>query len=124
MVNRPQYLLDAEVKAEQTRITLEAGLKAKNEAYCKVTAFIVDMGQDNVAIGYFQEPNRLTKMRAMDLLTRSESEAGDLLLTACLLPDSDTRIMNPSPENDVLYMTFLGKAQELVTWYATVIKKN
>jgi len=50
--------------------------------------------------------------------------AGDMILNSCLLPESDSRILNDDPKYDTLYMTMIGKARELVTYYSIVVKKN
>jgi hypothetical protein len=110
---------------ETQRVAIENRLKAiPGTIYYKVHAFAVSVADGDVAIGYIQEPHRITKMRAWDLMQRSLSEAGEILLRSCLLPESDGRILDDKPENDALYMTFIAHAQSLLTMYVDVVKKN
>lgn len=118
------FLKEREEHMETRRKALEEALKNKGEAYHKVTSYMVRVGELDVAIGYFVEPNRFTKMKAMDLISQSLSEAGDMIMAVCLLPESDPRISDGKPENDTLYMTFLEFAYGMVKTYVSVVKKN
>lgn len=119
-----KYLAEREEHMETRRKALEDALVAKGEPYNKVTSYMVRVGELDVAIGYFVEPNRYTKMKAMDLIAQSLSEAGDMIMAVCLLPESDPRITDGLPQNDTLYMTFLEFAYGMVKTYIGVVKKN
>ena len=76
------------------------------------------------SVAYLKDPQRIVKMKAVDALDQSGTMAGDMILNSCLLPESDPRILNDDPKYDTLYMTMIGKARELVTYYSIVVKKN
>lgn len=108
--------------AEAKRAELEAIHKVK------VTAFIVnvsgDFPENPFSVAFLKDPQRIVKMKAVDALDQSGTMAGDMILNSCLLPESDPRILNDDPKYDTLYMTMIGKARELVTYYSIVVKKN
>jgi hypothetical protein len=110
--DKPEEKSQAELAieaCEPQRLAIENKLKAiPGNTYHKVHAFAVSVGDGDVVIGYIQEPQRLTKMRAWDVMQRSLSEAGDILLRSCLLPESDG----------------ISHAQSLLTMYVDVVKKN
>lgn len=99
-------------------------VELSNELKCKVTPFAFIHEGENV-IGYLREPDRLTKMRAIDLCEQSRTQAGALILISCLIQEhSDRRILEERPENDKIYLGAIDFAVNQVTYYNELLKKK
>jgi hypothetical protein len=72
----------------------------------KVTPIILKGDADgDTVVGYYKEPVRLAKQRALDAYSNGMQSAGAMLLEACLLKEeSDPRIVSEAPENDKYYL--------------------
>jgi hypothetical protein len=76
-------------------------------------------------VGFMKDPDRLIKMRALDMSLQSWTAAANILLETCLIKEySDPRILDENPENDKIYFGFLMKANELVKFYSEKQKKS
>lgn len=76
-------------------------------------------------IGFIKDPERIDKMRAMDLYEHSKSQAGEhLLRTSLIQEESDKRILDERPENDPIYMGALTFANDSVSLFANQFKKK
>ena len=76
-------------------------------------------------IGFLKDPDRLVKMRALDMSLQSWTNSADILLRSCLIESvSSPRILKEEAENDKIYFSFLLKANELVKFYSEQQKKN
>lgn len=92
---------------------------------CKVNPFIFKT-EDGDIIGYLKEPERLLKLRVIDMLNMGQHTAsGDAILQACLIKEeSDPRILSESPNDDMVYIGAVMHAQELVKYYTNQFKKK
>jgi hypothetical protein len=89
-----------------------------------VHAHVIVTDKQEPIVGYFKQPNRQLKMYALDMATTSLSQANDTILRTCLVEESDNRILNESPENDAIYLTFNMYASTLVEMYKLNIQKK
>lgn len=114
--------MNTENQTEPTAIELaEAKAKQLSEKYSvKVHALMVYDKEGKPVIGFLKEPNRPTKMMALDKTLTSPSSAGSTLLEACLIKEeSDPRI----DKEDFLFLGIALKALGMVE-IATDVKKN
>lgn len=113
---------------EKKNSELEKGFEAKAEEMSltlktKITANWVKHN-DEYVVGYMQEPDRFTKMQAMDMMVKSLTQASDIVLRASLIhKESDSRILDEAAD-DKIYLGFIMKAQESVQFYGVQSKKN
>lgn len=115
------YLDQLEKEVEVKRLELKE--KFKREVY----SYIVKIKDGDYAISFIQEPQRLTKMRAMDSMNTngSISSVGDMVLQSSLIKEeSDRRVLDLNPEYDSLYLTMINACSELISMYSTVLKKK
>jgi hypothetical protein len=104
---------------EKKRVKLSEELNKEVYAHC----FETEKGEQ--IIGFFKNPDRLVKMRALDMSLQSWTNSADILLKTSLITEhSDSRIMSESSENDTIYFSFLLKANELVKFYSEQQKKS
>jgi len=117
-----EFNLEAlEAKVEEKRLELKEKLKRN------VYSYIVKVDENDYAVGYVKEPERLVKMRVLDMLAMQNgvSAAGDMLLsTSLLVEESDRRILSTDSQFDTLYLTMITNCIELIQVYADVIKKK
>lgn len=115
-----QTLEQIELQVEETKQILS---KKYNR---KVYGYIVNVDDANddeqYAVIYVKEPERMVKLRVLDLATtQGITTAGDTLLSSCILTEeSDKRIQS----NDALYITMIMNVMDLVQLYSDVIKKK
>jgi len=99
--------------------------KLTNEMGEKIHAHVIVTDKEEQVIGYFKLPTRQLKMYALDLEPTSLSQANDTILKTCLVQgQSDKRILDESPENDAIYLTFNMYASTLVELYNLNIQKK
>jgi len=103
----------------------EKAVKLSEQLGSKVTAHIITTEKGEHIVGFFKEPNRMTKMYALDMASQSLSQANDMLLNACLIKEeSDHRILEDKPENDAIYLSFNMYASTLVQLYNLNLEKK
>ena len=92
----------------------------------EVHAIFFNTKEDGEVVGYLKEPDRISKMRALDMFTMGQFalSASTLLETCLIKEESDTRILSELPEHDSIYLGFLMEAQALVKYYSSQTKKN
>ena len=119
MAKKELTILDkAKIEAEKTAVELTA--KYGKE----ITPFVFIIKAEPV-IGYMQEPDRLSKMRAIDMYEQSKTQAGDIILrTGLLQAESDKRILDESPENDTVYLGAIDFATKFVKIAMEQLKKK
>lgn len=97
---------------EETRAKLEY------EHGRKVYAHVFLTEENEQIIGYLKDPERLVKMRALDMSAQSWTSAAEVLLQTSLIKEkSDSRILDEKSD-DKIFLAFLMKANELVKFYA------
>lgn len=102
--------------------TKKLELEQKNKCEIKVFAFAT---KDDCVIGYLKDPDRLTKMRAIDMYEQSRTQAGDIILRSGLIQEeSDSRILEEKKENDPFYLGAIDFAVKSVGMYLDVLKKK
>jgi len=117
MAKKNSHLTDDQI--EETRKSLEEKLKRKVYAF----AFVVE--GDEQVVAYLRDPERLLKMRAMDMIMQSLTGSCEMLLKACIIePESSSRIMSGLPEDDQIFMSALLEVQRVFKFYTDVLKKN
>lgn len=90
----------------------------------EITPFVFIINNEPI-IGYMQEPDRLTKMRAIDMYEASRTQAGGVILLAGLLQtESDKRILDEKPENDSIYLGAIDFATKFVKIASEQLKKK
>ncbi len=110
------YSIDSEITAKAAELS--------EKFKCNVKPFAFIHNEENV-IGYLKEPDRLTKMRAIDMCEQSRTQAGALILVTCLIQEeSDKRILEEKPENDKIYLGAIDFAVGQVTMYNELLKKK
>ena len=108
----------AKIDAENT--AQELSIKYKKE----ITPFVFIINEEPI-VGYMQEPDRLSKMRAIDMYEASRTQAGDIILRTGLLQDeSDKRILNEATENDSIYLGAIDFATKFVKIASEQLKKK
>jgi hypothetical protein len=113
-------------KLEQVEKQVEETKKVLTEKYkSKITTYIIKVDDseivDDYAIFYLKEAERITKLRILDTISSGGiTTAGDLLVTTCLLEESDKRINT----NDSLYLTLVMNVLDTIKIYDQVIKKK
>lgn len=94
----------------------------------KVYAFSFDIEENGIgqSVGYFLEPERLTKSKCLDLCMVGQfNHASEILLTTSIIKeDSDPRILSEDQKYDALYFGYIMKLQEMVKFYTNGVKKN
>ena len=104
----------AEAKAAELSVKLKT----------KVYPFSFFTGEKFV-VGYLREPNRLDKMRAIDLYDISRTQAGDhILRTSLIQEESDKEILEENAANDTIYLGAIGYAVNIVKISAEQLKKK
>lgn len=92
---------------------------------CVVHCFGFPVSDKDIAILYIKEPDRYTKMKAIDVSSDSMTAANSLVLGACsITAESDSRFFDGKSENDKLYLGALMKCSELVQWIIGDVKKK
>ena len=112
-----------EKEAENRCLELQEQIKSLENKDVKVHFKIVQLSEEDFAIGYIQEPSFIVKKRAMDKMAVNQSvtDLGEMILDTCFLKEaSDKRIL----EDDKLHMTFIMLASEFVELYVIEVKKN
>ena len=89
-----------------------------------IHSHVIFTDKEEEIIGFFKQPNRQLKMYALDMATTSLSQANDTILKSCLVAESDNRILDESPVNDAIYLTFNMYASTLVEMYNLNIQKK
>ena len=106
-------------KHEATRV------KLSKELGREVHLCIFETEDKEEIVGFLKEPDRLVKMRALDMSLQSWTSAANILLETSLVREySDPRILDENPDNDKIYFGFLMKANELVKFYSEKQKKS
>jgi len=108
-------------QVENKRLELQEKLKRP------VYSYIVDMEDDDYAICFIQEPQRLTKMRIIDMLAQSQgvTAAGQTLFESSVIrEESDQRIFSQDCKYDALYLTIITNCVDLISVYSDVLKKK
>lgn len=109
-------------QVEEKRIQLQTDLKRQ------VYSYIIDMDEeDDYAVCFIQEPQRLTKMRIIDMLAQQQgvTAAGQMLFESSVIrEESDKRIFSQDSKYDALYLTIITNCVDLITVYSDVIKKK
>jgi hypothetical protein len=104
---------------EAKRLALEVNLKSEVHAFELLTK------DGDQVLGFMKEPDRIVKMRAIDISMQSFMQAGEILLKSSLIVDeSDSRILSENPIHDKIYIGAVMKAQELVSYYVDQLKKS
>ena len=104
-------------EATRARLSKELG----KEVY----VYTFETEEKEEIVGFMKDPDRLVKMRALDMSLQSWTSAANILLETCLIKEySDIRILDESPANDKIYFGFLMKANELVKFYSEKQKKS
>ena len=104
---------------EATRIRLSKELGKE------VYVYTFETEDKEEIVGFMKDPDRLVKMRALDMSLQSWTSAANILLETCLIKEhSDPRILDENPDNDKIYFGFLMKANELVKFYSEKQKKS
>ena len=104
-------------EAKRVRLSKELG---KEVHLC-----VFETEEKEEIVGFMKEPDRLVKMRALDMSLQSWTSAANILLETSLIKEhSDPRILDENPDNDKIYFGFLMKANELVKFYSEKQKKS
>ena len=115
-----EQLKELELKVEEVKLALSKKYNKKVYAYI-VTVDDAESVDGKYAVIYVKEPERMVKLRVLDIATtQGVTTAGDTLLAACLCEESDRRIHT----NDALYITMIMNVMDLVQLYSDVIKKK
>ena len=86
--------------------TKRAELETKLGRTVYVFMFLTREGEQ--IIGYVKDPERLVKMRAMDMLMQSLSGSCEMLLKACLIAEeSSPRLSSEKAEDDKVFISAL-----------------
>lgn len=82
--------------------------------------------ENDPVIGYIKEPTRLAKIRILDKGEQigSNSAAAEMLEMCLIKDESDSRILNQSPQYDYLYIGASLECQKIITYSINQIKKN
>lgn len=118
------------MKKEEKKISYkeieEKAKKLSEELNDDVHIIYFDTPDDGQIIGFIQEPELVTKMRALDLCTIGRfTDAAEIVIETSLLKEhSDPRLLDKSKKNSKIYLGGLMRAQELVSFYKTQAKKN
>lgn len=91
-----------------------------------VHSFIFVPKEGDYIVGYIKEPERITKLRVIDMYHEGQTTgAGEAVLKTCLLTEeSDKRILSEAIENDSAYIGAVMKCNEIVKFYVDQIKKK
>jgi hypothetical protein len=110
---------------EKAKIEAEAKALELSAKYGKeITPFVFIINEDPI-IGYMQEPDRLSKMRAIDMYEASRTQAGDVILrTGLLQAESDKRILDENSANDAIYLGAIDFATKFVKIASEQLKKK
>lgn len=74
---------------------------------------------------YFSKPNRQVSLAALDkAASLGTMAAGELIVSCCLLPESDPRLTSENEEFDTLYLGLVLFASNLVKIRLGELKKN
>jgi hypothetical protein len=115
--NKETALIINDYEATKVRLSKELGRE--------VHVCVFETEEKEEIIGYLKEPDRLVKMRALDMSLQSWTSAANILLETSLIKEySDPRILDENPDNDKIYFGFLMKANELVKFYSEKQKKS
>lgn len=116
-INKKQALTVEQI--EEIKINLSKELSKD------ITAHVFETENGEQIVGFFKDPDRLVKMRALDMSLQSWTNSADVLLRSCLIEKySDERILKDGSEYDKIYFSFLLKANELVQFYSEKQKKS
>jgi hypothetical protein len=110
-----------EVIAEKaTELSIREGVKVHP------ILFFYKGNESDPVIGYIKEPNRLAKVRILDKGDQmgNYTSATEMLESFLIPAESDSRILNPAPEYDELYLGAAMAAQKLILFAINQIKKN
>jgi hypothetical protein len=122
----PENAAQSAEKKLQAEIAEKAEALTKREgAKVHPILFFHKGNEADPVIGYVREPNRLAKVRILDKGDQMGNYSSAVeMLEMCLLPESDSRILNPAPEYDELYLGAALACQRLITFSINQIKKN
>lgn len=108
----------AQKQADEKAVELSAKFKLE------VTPFVF-YTKEGFVFGYIKNPDRMNKMKAIDLYEQSRTQAGHLILQTSLIhEESDKRILEESPENDAIYLGAIDFAIKVVQVCAELLKKK
>lgn len=116
-----------ELEIEEKRVELEIEAKRvelETSLGCKVKAHWAQREDKSLVVGYLKEPDRFTKMQALDASMRSFTQGADILLRACLIHEESDKEILDEKGDDRIYLGFVMAAQQLVEFYAVQSKKN
>jgi len=115
--NKETALIINDYEATRVRLSKDLGRE--------VHVCVFETEEKEEIVGYLKEPDRLVKMRALDMSLQSWTSAANILLETSLIKEySDSRILDENPDNDKIYFGFLMKANELVKFYSEKQKKS
>ena len=123
----PQEKAAEEAAKEELRLKAieEIRLMLEKKHECKVTALSFPVAENDKAVLYVKEPDRYTKMKAMDVSENSYTSAAALVLSACaIVEESDARFFDQNPKNDALYLGALMEVNGLVQYIVADVKKK
>jgi hypothetical protein len=120
-------MTNEEYEIKLREVSVEVDLKAAElteKLKVKIHPFSFFSG-DKFVIGYMKEPNRLDKMRAIDLFDASRTQAGDYLLRTSLIhEESDKDILDENPKNDTIYLGAISFAIQILQISTEQLKKK
>lgn len=79
-------------------------------------SFLTETGEQ--VVGYLKDPDRLTKMRALDISLQSLSNAAKTLLEVSLIKEESSPLILDENSDDRIYFSFIMKANELLQFYS------
>lgn len=128
MKTNPQTTEQTPQNAEQIAAELEFKYQAIQPG-TKIGFWQIER-EDGTLNVFFKHPSRMLKMIFFDAMqTKSNSLAAQDFLKACIIPENHPDVLdaiepNGKPENDTLGMTLILKANQLVSVYASELKKK
>jgi len=92
---------------------------------CRVHPLVFLADGNEQVIGFIKEPPRFVKLRVMDKGLTSPATAAAEVLDAYLIKDeSDARIYEEKPENDMYYLGATMEAYNLISMAINQVKKK
>jgi len=109
--------LEIEVTEKAKQLTEKYGVK--------VHPLLFKVRDEEPVVGYVKEPPRFVKMRVMDKgLTQPFTAASEIVDAYLIKEESDSRIYDEKPENDVYYIGATREAYGMVELAINQLKKN
>lgn len=91
----------------------------------KVHPLLFKVRDESEVIGFIKEPPRFVKMRVMDKgLTQPITAASEIVDAYLIKEESDSRIYDEKPENDVYYIGAVKEAYGMIELAVNQLKKN